>query len=348
MLISLLVLLPFSLTRTANNHNLFLAALTPDLCKICVANTIVFPAWESMENRLQNPTTYYVFYHNFLRAAVGEEDWKIAASTRTTATPTVANPTPRMSTSLNEAFALVLFKNNYFAWLLHAKQEYPGLVSDYDSDRGEATSSLAEFLLGGVVIDLDDDKRDQHFLLMPAKTLQPADLSPNDASALLVRAHQTATEQLKYTTQVLQASVRASVSYLQIQEAILRLQEQEQPAQEQGLAHLRKRKKRKLLKELKPYTARQGSEKAFRGWSKRAFTDLFNYKTAIEADHARGLYAKFEQGYKQLYALQHAYKKNAATIVEDQPIMVMEDSVYEQLFDFSAVLPGGGSFTTTT
>jgi hypothetical protein len=274
-----------------------------------------------------------VFYHNFLRAAVGEEEWKMFA-TRPTATPTEANPSPRMSTALNEAFALVLLKNNYFAWLLKAKQENEGLVTDYDSDRQESTRTLVDFLLGGVVIDLDEEKRDQHFVLMPVNESQ----ADHAADALVLLAHRQATEHVRYTTQVLQASVRASVSYLQIHDALTLMKAQ---TAQQGInempERLRKRKKRQILKDLKPYTARKGSEKAFRGWSSRAlFLDLFSYKKAIEEDY--GLYAKFEQGYKHLYSMQHENNKNATTTTEEnQPLMLLEDSTYEQMYDFGAV-----------
>ena len=47
-----------------------------DLCGQCVANNLVFPALEAFEQRLDNPTNYYLFYEYFLSAAVGEEEWK--------------------------------------------------------------------------------------------------------------------------------------------------------------------------------------------------------------------------------------------------------------------------------
>jgi hypothetical protein len=37
-----------------------------------------------------------------------------------------------MVTPLDEAFALVVLKNNYFAWLLQAMREFPNLMTDYD------------------------------------------------------------------------------------------------------------------------------------------------------------------------------------------------------------------------
>ena len=129
-----------------------------DLCGQCVANNLVFPALEAFEQRLDNPTNYYLFYEYFLSAAVGEEEWKQNSgyqhrmrkrARRQSYTTNIISPEPmtrdrlsivkdkRMSTSLNEAFTLILFKNNYFAWLLEAKQNNSDLVCDYDVNTGE-------------------------------------------------------------------------------------------------------------------------------------------------------------------------------------------------------------------
>ena len=50
----------------------------------------------------------------------------------------------------------------------------------------------------------------------------------------------------------------------------------------------RKKKQRKAVREMKLYTGRRvGGEKAYKGWSARAFVELLEVKTAILADKVR-------------------------------------------------------------
>jgi hypothetical protein len=101
-----------------------------DLCNICTQNNLVFPALEAFEERLENPTLYFVFYDYFLKSPIGDDEWKQRTGMhpvvqqrkrKRTSIEGAAASTPirrdkRMATPLDEAFALVMLKNNYFAW----------------------------------------------------------------------------------------------------------------------------------------------------------------------------------------------------------------------------------------
>jgi hypothetical protein len=144
---------------------LLLLSVPKDLCRECVdSGGKIFPCWETFEERLDMPMGYFVFYDSFLRAAVGEEEWKRLA--RGSTGYTVES---RMSTELNEAFALVLLKNNYFAWLMEAKQTFDELRTDYDGDI-EGKQSLVEHLLGGAYIgvqQIEDDEDGGPYVVLP-------------------------------------------------------------------------------------------------------------------------------------------------------------------------------------
>jgi hypothetical protein len=47
-----------------------------DLCRVCADKSVVFPAMEAFELRLENPNTYFKFYEYFLKSTVGDEAWK--------------------------------------------------------------------------------------------------------------------------------------------------------------------------------------------------------------------------------------------------------------------------------
>jgi hypothetical protein len=145
-----------------------------DLCDICTQNNLVFPALEAFEERLKNPTLYYVFYEYFLKSAIGDDEWK----QRTGMHPVVqqrkrkrtsiegpAASTPiqrdkRMATPLDKAFALVMLNNNYFAWLWKAKEGmHSTMLTDYDSQllrtaRHKGALTLGKHKLMGSLICL--------------------------------------------------------------------------------------------------------------------------------------------------------------------------------------------------
>jgi hypothetical protein len=96
----------------------------------------------------------------------------------------------------------------------------------------------------------------------------------------------------------------------------------------------KKSKRRKILKGLKQYTVKQGNEKAFRGPSARAYTDMAMFKREIITE-ATVRYGKFgEMAHKHLYALT---RRGANGTDEDLVTALVSDLTYNELFDFKAV-----------
>jgi hypothetical protein len=275
---------------------------------------------ETFEKRLGMPTGYYLFYDYFLRSAVGEEEWKRLAKTVPTDTG--------MSSELNEAFALVLLKNNYFAWLLEAKQDKPDLVTDYDhGDTMTDRKTLVEFVLGDVFFCLDEDMKDQSYLLFPiVGDDDDDDDSTTDTSSGADKEEAYKYLKKQYLQQVerLRESVKDSDEYKHMLCSVAKINIYEENLDEKG----RKRKKRKIMKELKIYTIPQGGEKAFRGWSVRAYTEMAKHKKAIAMQSV--LYDRFNKAYRSLYRVQN----QRASRNERVASALVSDVDYNELFDF--------------
>lgn len=89
------------------------------------------------------------------------------------------------------------------------------------------------------------------------------------------------------------------------------------------------------MKELKEYTGgRRGAEKAFRGWSKRAYKDMSIYKKGIESDS--DLYIKFDKAYRSIHARQQV-GKSSTTETTGSTDNSDEEEDLEGLFDFSGM-----------
>ncbi len=300
----------------------------------CVTNKLVFPALEAFEERLANPTLYYLFYEYFLRAAVGEEEWKLSTGHHKmkrkgqigSISPTTA-PDKRMASSLDEAFALNVFKNNYFAWLMEAKQKHNGLlVTDYDSGRSLtlASPTLVQYLLNGSVVDLEWEEEESYILWKPATSPGGRDPEPNFNSA-----YAAGLNKFKLGVQRIREKVKNSPYYQHLTDAMKELRTANDVDDRS-----RKKKKRKLLKDLKPYTGgiRVGDEKAFRGWSGRAFVELLDLKKAIMEE--KDTYKRFGRAYRQLYLVQRKDTLASVPVNLQASKDVLDDEQYrQQLFD---------------
>ena len=239
-----------------------------DLGKLCGKYNLVFPAMECFEQRLDNPTAYFVFYDNFLRAAEGEEKWKVSAIKSST--------NERLSSPNNESFAMILLKNNYFAWLLEAKQDDNGLITDYDSEELISTTkhTLIEHLMGGICIEKDGF----HTVTTPKPQQESNEDDDNDDT----EEYQSAANTFNQNLQAIRERVRYSMDYKMILDSIKKMEE---GSSYDNNEKTRKRKMRKIMKGLKQYTgARLGQEKAYRGWSKRTHKDMLEYMRGMKSD----------------------------------------------------------------
>ena len=100
-----------------------------DLCNLCIDSGAVFPSIEEFEMGVEIPSIYFIFYKYFFKACVGEVRWK---KTCMDGGGLITDP---LGSVQAEAIAMLQLKNNYFAWLLEAKERFQDeLVTDYDPD----------------------------------------------------------------------------------------------------------------------------------------------------------------------------------------------------------------------
>jgi hypothetical protein len=100
-----------------------------DLCDQCAEENLVFPSLEAFECGIACPPVHVMFYDWFLKSSVGDSAWKQAIYNPT-------NPLEPMAPIQGEAFAMILLKNNYFAWLSEAKLRLKELlVTEYDTKK---------------------------------------------------------------------------------------------------------------------------------------------------------------------------------------------------------------------
>ena len=185
-----------------------------------------------------------------------------------------------MTTPLNESFALVLFNNNYFAWLFKGKKNYATVLTDYNKeDQVEGKGTLVEFLLQKGYIDLNSQPEDICCFVAPPTGQPRLDQQwLNFDTQDKIKKYELVKNQFRDNLQRLQTEARTSKEYEQVQAALETVETLENDTHDDIQ---KARKKRRLIKDLKEYTgARKGKEKAFRGWSTRAFREMITTKRA--------------------------------------------------------------------
>lgn len=264
---------------------------------------------EAFEARLNNPSNYYIFYDFFLRSSVGDKAWKQAAGAterhnkrvRLSGASDDSNESfpgshKRMTSCLDEAFALIMLKNNYFAWLLEYKEKSSRkvLLSDYDQCVFETTSltytTVAQHVLEGHIIDLlqndesESGEKDSTYVIWKPKDGDTEEVKAKYLNAVMDYENACDTVRLQVST---------SKDYKGVSESLLELRTVKDISD-------KKTKKRKLMKGLKSFTGNcNEDEKPQKGWNSKTFQELLALKGEINRD--KELYKKFGVAYRKLY-----------------------------------------------
>jgi len=94
---------------------------------MCVKADKVLPSIEHFQERLKSPRVYFLFYHYFVKAVMGESNWT-----------TSLGGNKKLATSVAEAYTHSLIENNYFAWLFEYKERASVYIkTEYDSTEDE-------------------------------------------------------------------------------------------------------------------------------------------------------------------------------------------------------------------
>jgi hypothetical protein len=330
------------------------ALLTPpitpaatELCNFCVLNNAILPSLEAFEKRLEIPGIYFVFYDYFYKASAGDARWKEGCLEAN-------SEFDRLGSRVGEAFAMLVLKNNYFAWLLEAKEKLGvKLVTDYDSDnQRRGVKNIVDALLQ---MEFNVPDAPPCTATTAAAGIRGTDETQEvpavltSSNVLVVKSEDEAGYNIlaKKTEAALKASRRSSANatrYSDIKKRAVELAKEtaelasaeagsgEDAAQTSKEARMeafaeakeakgeRMKKRRKLLKTFREYTVPKTTEEGkFKGWSKRASDEMtaISKKLAKEGESSRS--KMFNAAYRKVYGTRYNEKRKADEI-DHEPV----------------------------
>ena len=253
---------------------------------------MVFPSLEAFEQGVNLPSVYVIFYDYFVKSSVGDSAWKEACLE-------AVDPTEPIAVPQGESFALLLLKNNYFAWLWEAKTSLGDrLITDYDT----ANDRMYHGEIGDIVLkcqidlDVEEDEVDWD------KILVKQDVNPQKYDSL----HKAADTKLKKLRQLASTGEK----YKKFKMA---LDEEGSGAEEENAMFESRNKKRKVLKAFREYTNPKDEEGKFKGWSTRAANDMKAHMRRLAIVTPKD--KLFRRVYRRIYQESkiHTGKKKKAT-----------------------------------
>lgn len=283
-----------------------------DVCNLCVETEAILPSLEAFEMGIEIPSVYFLFYDYFLKACVGEGRWR----SQCCESDNMSSP---VGSALAEAFAMLQLKNNYFAWILEAKQKLKdNLITDYDPDTKKAGKrSAAEVYMKKMEFNLEGEEDED--LLIPEGHDKYNDLKRKTDDVLKrVRGVAKKNATYKEVKKTLESMLRAAGGR----------EEQEGDDNDIDVEEMKRdkmKKRRKVLKQFREYTAQQGEEGRFKGWSKRAADDMAAYCKNLKKEKTELL--RFRKAYREVYRSREQEKRKTPKSKED----VQVD--YSQLWD---------------
>jgi hypothetical protein len=288
-----------------------------ELCNLCYQNRAILPSLEAFEMGIEIPCIYFLFYEYFFKSSVGDVRWRKACVEET-------DQSAPLGSVQAEAFAMLQLKNNYFAWLLEAKEKLQLLVTDYDPDSKRAgMKSAPEVYLKKLQLNVTGDG-DMEDLLVAEGDTKYNDLKKS-ANDLLVRARCMAKNNATYK------EVKKTV------ESLLNAGSKDTDGEggedydaenDDEKKRERQRKRRKVLKPFREYTVRQGEEGKFKGWSKRAASDMAALCKKLKQE--RNECVKFRVAYRKIYLSRNQERRNAKKDEEERVD-------YDELWDLGEI-----------
>ena len=266
------------------------------LCETCKEYKCVLPSLATFESRLDNPKTYYLFYVYFYRPAIGEMAWK----------QQMEKSNDRIGNAITEAFAHMVLKNNYFAWLydIRSRDPYAELKTEYDT---KVNTNEHKALVDCLMEDLE---------ICPDSF---AILEKDDDAYKQVRKDRIKDHQDAYARNKNHPCLEMMK---EIDEEMNKENLTETTAQ-------RDKKRRRLSRNLKDFTGTADARvKKTKGWNANARKSMEKLSKSIRADDESGLYKSFETTFRSLY-VKITGKSAADEVVEDDDESVDYGALWE-------------------
>jgi hypothetical protein len=231
---------------------------------------------ESIERRLEDPKAYFIFYSLFYKAAIGEVSWRECLED-------TSEEAPRIGNNTTEAFTLLLFANNYNAWLYEMKGHHgDDLWTEYDTEPGQGKPSIREAYMPNKEFVLAGDATERVVRDRTKDTYKKAAKTTRDWS-------------IAFGQRPICAEMKRSWAG--------NMENDEQDLLGKKERHA---KRRKLMKGLKKFTgAASAGQRKFKGWSDGGHIAMENTAKEIMEDVDSGKYAIWEKAFREATGVRH-------------------------------------------
>jgi hypothetical protein len=251
-----------------------------------------------------------------------------------------------MTTPLDEAFVMIMLKNNYFAWLWKAKDGmFSGMVTDYDvallrTARHKNALSLGESKTNGALIclrheqpaDSGMESEDDDALVVPLHDdyvmWRRDDSAPREAlDSARLEVYNMEWAEYKRKIKTLRDAAHGSENYKAMSEGIQKSKENSCSPQT----------KKQLIQSLKPFTGGNPNSEdttcaSTRGaWSEEAYVELATLKDQISQE--KELYKQFNMAYRRIYEAHRGneLKKDMGRLAVLTKPTLLKDDLYNSL-----------------
>ena len=275
-------------------------------------------ALETMiNNRLNNPKCYFIFYEYFYKAAVGEKSWNDCIKDEENG---------RIGNDNTEAFALLLLTNNYKAWLSDEKQRYRDLLmTEYDTVPNDANPSLVDIVLPNMEITVKnqstDIDEDTHMILRDSTDQQYQQMSEERKRMLMLGI--TANHELC-------DSMKKCWEETETSNHVMGHEEADATGIGTDYGKERRKKRRKLMKGMRKWTC--GTEKGakiLKGWSTSGHRAFELFMKEIREDKERGRYQAWERAIREIYEEREQIRLKEYNKRQQKDYHVDKDLVWE-------------------
>jgi hypothetical protein len=310
-----------------------------DLCDQCAEENLVFPSLEAFECGIACPPVHVIFYDWFLKSSVGDSAWKRAIYAKDALEP--------MSPIQGEAFAMILLKNNYFAWLSEAKMRLKELlVTEYDTkkEKQNKVDDAGLYFLRNCHLNFDIEIDLNVSAGSPLPDMDKLVLKPTNVRYAAIY-QQVAKEHSEFMKTIAGHAAK-NVKFKEMKKGLMQMMKNQrqrevtaaataatpedqsfdygdEEEEEQEGDSPQRRKRRKLLKSFREYTSTANEEEGrFKGWSVRAGQDMGEYMTKWSAPEFVSRRQLFWMAYRETYKQKQerlGKKKKPATALPNPP-----------------------------
>lgn len=281
-----------------------------DLCNYCVEHNAILPSLEAFEMGIEIPSVFVIFHEFIYRSSVGDSQWKSACLE-------AKYPAERFSPPQGEAFAMLLLKNNYFAWLWEAKlKQKELLVTDYDNDedRSGKLNIGDAFLKMEINVELQDEddletSSFENLLVEEGDPLYQGLHKKTEAALKKVRRLAKKNDKYKEIKKQLDQGVGEEL------QRITQDDEREEGSGKEQEAMVEHRvKRRRMLKSFREYTNPKDNEGRFKGWSTRAADDMAELINKVRNEGTKE--KRFRAAYRLTYHKKQSSSKKKKVLQE--------------------------------